>query len=168
VLTRNQRQEALCRAYMQAVAAKCGLGWSRADQDYGFYLCLHDIITVEQRRAESGHKLDIQAKSTTLAGTHGPFIRYDLEVKNYNDLQLVTKGTPRILVVLVLPSAEADWISQTEKELVLQHCAYWFSLKGREPTSNRRTVRLQIPRANMFSVEALRVIMDRIRRGEEL
>ena len=43
--------------------------------------------------------------------------------------------------MLVLPTEEADWLSQTVEELVLRHCAYWISLKGRPPTKARSTQR---------------------------
>ena len=167
MLTRNHRQEALSRAYVQAVAACCGMSSSTPLPDYGIDLSLHDILLVGGRRVESGCKLDIQAKCTTRAGLQGDYVRHDLEVSSYNALRLVTAGCPRILVVLVLPAKEADWFSQTEEELVVRHCAYWLSLRGRGPTTNRKSVRVLLPRANVFSVGALKGIMERVKGGGE-
>jgi hypothetical protein len=165
VLTRNHRQEALSRAYVQAIAACCGMGSSKPDPDYGIDLTLHDITPVGRRRTESGYKLDIQAKSTTLASVQETHIRYDLDVNNYDDLRLSTGGCPRILVVLLLPKDESHWFTQTEDELVLRHCSYWVSLRGQEPSRNRKTVRIQVPRVNVFSADALRGIMNRLKEG---
>jgi hypothetical protein len=168
LLTRNHRQEALCRAYVQAIAARCGMSWSVSNPDYGIDLTMNDIEAAGNRRVESGYKLDIQAKSTTRAGAADTYIRYELQVHAYEALRHPLPGCPRILVVLVLPRDEIRWSTQTEEELILRHCAYWLSLKGRGATTNRRSVRISIPRVNIFSVEALQGIMSRIKTGEEL
>jgi hypothetical protein len=167
LLTRNHRQEALCRAYVHAVAACCGMSSSTPLPDYGIDLTLHDIQFIDGRRVESGRKLDVQAKATTRAGIQEGHVRYDLDVSSYNALRLLTAGSPRILVVLSLPAKEADWWGQSEEELVVRRCAYWLSLRGREPTANRKSVRVLLPRANVFSVGALKAIMGRLKEGGE-
>jgi Domain of unknown function (DUF4365) len=91
---------------------------------------------------------------------------YDLAVANYNDLRMEEAGTPRILVLLVMPDDEERWIEQTEEMLLLRHCAYWVSLKGMPATSNTKTVRISVPRVNVFSVNGLRALMDKVRRKE--
>ena len=53
----------------------------------------------------------------------------------------------------------------TEESLVLRHCAYWLSLKDSPPTTNRETVRITLPRSNLFTVQALRDMMERIAKG---
>jgi hypothetical protein len=165
LLTKQHRQEALCRAYVQAVAAAAGMGYSLPNPDYGIDLTLEDILIRGQRRVPSGWKLDLQAKSTTLADVDKANVKYDLEVQAYEDLRDPDAPCPRILVVLVLPEDEAAWLVQTEAELLLRRCAYWYSLRGRERTTRRKRVRLFIPRANVFSVEALREIMARLKQG---
>jgi hypothetical protein len=144
------------------------MGSSLPNPDYGIDLTLNDIEVRGEHRAESGYKLDIQAKSATRAVVVGTNIQYDLDVKSYEMLRHPAPGSPRVLVVLVLPKDEARWTAQTEDELILRHCAYWMSLTGSGPTTNRRSVRLLIPRANIFSITALRAMMDRIKTGEPL
>jgi hypothetical protein len=163
-LTRNDRQEGLSRAYVHAIAARCGLGSSTPKPDYGVDLSLHHITIRGKRRVESGYRLDIQAKSTVQASRDETHLSYDLDAKSYDDLRLA--AGPRILVVLLLPKKEEEWSAQTENELILRHCVYWLSLEGRAATKNRRKVRLLIPRANVFSVEGLLAILERIKRGE--
>jgi hypothetical protein len=158
----------MCRAYVQAIAARCGLSVSVPAPDYGIDLTLNDIVVSGRQRAESGYKLDVQAKSTTVASLAGTFVRYDLDVRAYETLRRAPVGTPRILVLLVLPEQERLWSSQTEEELVLRHCTYWASLKGHRSVSNRRSVRLTIPRASVFSVAVLQELMRKVKTGEEL
>ncbi len=68
----------------------------------------------------------------------------------------------------LLPGVEKDWIIQDEDGLTLRKCAYWMSLRGMPATPNVSTVRLAMPRANVFSAAALRELMDKVRAGEPL
>jgi hypothetical protein len=133
--------------------------------DYGIDLTVNDIEAAGARRFESGYKIDVQTKSATRARLTGSRLRYDLEVSAFDLLRQPTPGNPRILVVLLLPREEKRWAFQNESGLILRHCAYWTSLRGEGPTTNRRSVRLFIPRANVFSVAALRAMMNRIKAG---
>ncbi len=165
MLTTPHRQEALCRAYVQAIAGQCGMSSSTPAPDYGIDLSLHDIAIVDEYRFESGLRIDVQAKATTRAGLTKAELRFDLAVRDYDSLRLVTDLVPRVLIVLVLPGAEEQWLNQTEGELVLRHCAYWSTLRGLPKTRNRKSIRVVIPRANVLSVDALREMMKRVREG---
>ena len=119
-------------------------------------------------RRDAGVVLDLQLKSTTRALPDGESVTFDLDVKNYDDLRDPDVRCPRLLVLLVQPEGEDLWLTQSEEELVLRHCAYWVSLKGRDPTTNQRTVRVTIPRQNVFTVESLRALFERVRTGGDL
>jgi hypothetical protein len=164
-LTKQHRQEALSRAYIQAIAAACGMSYSVANPDYGIDLTLHDILIRNKRRRESGFRLDVQAKSTTTASVRASSIEYRIEQRTYELLRDTEAPIPRILVVLVLPEDEAAWLDQSEEQLVLRRCAYWHCLTGWEPAANRKTISITIPRENVFSIESLRGIMDRVKQG---
>jgi len=168
VLTRNHRQEGLSRAYVAAIAARCGMSWSSPRPDYGIDQTLNDIVAYGDYRAESGFKIDVQAKSATRAHLTATHVKHDLERRAYDILRETAVGTPRILVVLVLPKDESLWVAQTEQELTLRHCAYWISLRGVAPSTNRRSVRVEVPRANVFSANTLQELMRRVKRGEPL
>lgn len=71
-------------------------------------------------------------------------------------------------MLLVLPECEAEWTALTENALILRRCAYWISLKGEASTENMNSVRIRIPRTNIFSVEALSGLMRQARIGEDL
>ena len=167
MLTRPHRQESLSRAYIQAIASRCGLNCSFREFDYGIDVTLHLIQRRENRYVETGFNLDIQAKSTIGATLTDNEVLYEMEVKTYDDLRDPNVGTPRILVLLVQPENETEWTGMTESELMLRRCAYWRSLRGAEPTPNSSSIRVSIPRANLFSVEALQGIMERLRIGED-
>ena len=160
MMTRNHRQEALSRAYIHAVAARCGMTVAMSNPDYRIDMTLNEIILVNGRLAESGFKLDIQARSTTLAGISENEVRYDLDIPSYDVLRWPMSPIPRFLVLLVLPKDETAWSSQSEEELILRRCAYWLSLEGLPSVQNRRSIRLSIPRQNVFSPE---VVQQRIR-----
>ena len=166
-MTRNQRQEALSRAYVQAVAAQAGLSHTPRATDYGIDLSLYAVARRGRRYVETGMVLDVQVKSTTRGGTEPGAVVYDLDVKSYDDLREPAAHNPRLLVPVVLPPDPADWLTQTEEALTIRRCAYWLSLQGRGPTPRGRTVRLRIPRGNVFSPAALRGILEHLRvRGE--
>ena len=106
---------------MQTIAAQAGVSYSVSTPDYGIDLTLHEIHSLGRRRFPSGYKLDIQAKSTTSVAVTDTHIHYDMEVKAYEDLRRPHGwGCPRILVLLVLPNEEAEWVNQTEEELILR------------------------------------------------
>ena len=167
MLIRSHRQEALSRAYIQAIAVRCGLSCSFRAFDYGIDVTVHLIQQRRNRYFETGFNLDIQAKSPFRATVTDENVLYDVEVKSYNDLRDPEVGTPRILVLLVQPEAETTWTEMTEEQLMLRRCAYWLSLRGQPLTKNANTIRVSIPRANWFSVEALQGIMERLRNGED-
>ena len=107
----------------------------------------------------------MQLKSTTRANVTDAHVVYDLDADCYEDLRDPGARAPRLLVVLVMPKEEADWLSQTSEELILRHCAYWLSLKGMPTRAASSTVRVSIPLGNAFTATALRTILERIRRG---
>jgi Domain of unknown function (DUF4365) len=79
-----------------------------------------------------------------------------------------TVGDHRLLVLVVFPGDETLWTSQSEEQLLIRGCAYWLSLQGHPAAENKRTVRLNIPRSNVFSVEGVSTLMDRMRKEENL
>jgi len=160
MMTRGHRQEALCRAYVQAIAAQAGVLCSRPEPDYGIDLLLRAVDVRDRSHTDSSVQLDLQLKSTTRANVTEAAVTYDLDVDTYDYLRAATRGCPRILVVLVMPASEEEWLAQSPHELGLRHCAYWLSLEGYPATAATRTIRVAIPLTNVFSVEALRTLLQ--------
>jgi uncharacterized protein DUF4365 len=168
LLSSPHRQEALSRAYIQAVAARCGMSSSTHDFDYGLDVTLHELTQQGQRVVPSGYRLDIQAKSTVNAEMDSESVRYDLKARNYGWLREPNVPVPRILVLLVLPKSEDAWTTQDEDAFVLRRCAYWTSLRCACAKSNETKIRVPLKRSDVFSVETLPGIMQRIRKGDYL
>jgi hypothetical protein len=165
MMTQGHRQEALSRAYVRAIAALAGLAVGEPENDYGIDMFLRAITLRGGRHRDVGPQVDLQLRSTTRAAVGDAHLAYDLDVVTYEDLRDTTDPARRILIVLVLPDDEAQWLSQSAQELVMRHCAYWLSLVGYPPTASRKTVRVFIPVANVFSVAAVQGIMQRLREG---
>ncbi len=165
MLSRGHHQEGLSRAYIQAVASHCGMSCSFRDFDYGIDTTVNHLKIRAGRRVESGYRLDVQTKSTTRAIIGMSDVTYDLEVKAYNDLRDSEAIVPRILVLLVLPEEEVEWLSINEDALLLRRCAYWLNLFGKPATTNEDRIRVFIPRTNVFTPVTLAEIMQRIRSG---
>ena len=172
MLTLNHRKESLARVYIQAIAGRCGMICSSPALDYGVDARIHEVGTRTDagttRYVESGFGIAVQAKTTSSPIIEETEIAYDLEIKTYNDLRETEVGEPRILVLLVLPTVETQWLHVTEEQLILRRCAYWMSLRGKPPTENRESIRIRIPRDNLFNVEALCALMQRRKDGDDL
>ena len=168
MLIKSHRQEALSRAYIHAIAGSCGLSCSFRDFDYGIDLTVHEIKQRNSNYFETGSRIDIQAKSCTAPlATDGPIV-YDLEVRSYDILRESPATSPRILVLLILPGNEEDWTTQDEDGLTLRKCAYWTSLRGMPETLNVNSIRLRIPRTNVFSAPSLRELIIKVRARDPL
>ncbi len=167
MMTREHRQEALCRAYVQAVAAQAGVTSSNPVPDYGIDLSLRLVSPVEGRRRDVGAQVDLQLKSTTRAIVSDTHVIYDLDVDTYNDLRDTDRPTLLILVLFVMPVDEVFWLSQTSEHLCLRHCAYWVSLRGSPPSTATSSLRITIPRTNVFSVEALTDLLKQARERKQ-
>lgn len=95
-------------------------------------------------------------------------ISYALKQKNDEDLRHTDYGVPRILVVVFAPEQVADWTAHTEQELTMRYCAYWVSLRGLPPSTNKHTTTVYLPRKNLFNVQGLEAIMDQVVRLKAL
>ena len=109
--------------------------------------------------------LGFQLKATiNLGKSQDEFLSFPLKIRNYNLLRINTQ-TPRLLVVLDLPTDENRWVTITEDELVLRHRAYWLNLKGYEEKENESSVTVHIPKKNLFNVDNLHTLMKQSRGG---
>lgn len=172
MLTKEHTKEGISNAYTIAIAHKAGCNISKSEFDYGIDGTFGDIKIRKEngktRRYESGFYLDYQLKATETATINDTHIVYDLEVKNYNDLVTTEIGAPRILVLYLFPQEEHDWININNNTTVLKNCAWWHCLTGNEPTSNTSTKHIEIPISQVLTPVALRDLMDKIKRGEDI
>ena len=160
ILTRNDREEALSRAYVAAVAA--GAGYTLAAEDFD-----RDGVDVQIHAGGAMHpSLGLQLKATAQVGTGATMATSvtPLRRRNYDLLQAPAL-VPRLLVVLDLPDDEGQWLSVSVDKLVMRRCAYWANLCGLPETDNESSVTVTIGQRNRFDVENLRDLMNQARRG---
>jgi hypothetical protein len=159
-MARTIQQERFADAFLLAVAAVAGCTVAKPEVD-------DDSIdwTLSCKLTPRRPKLDVQMKSTIHAEGDKTHIRYPLKRKNYDDLILREVAAPRILVLAVVPAGIAEWISLSTEQLVLLRAAYSVSLAGEPESDNETSVTVSVPRANLFTVEALRGMMTRINEG---
>lgn len=162
LLTPADQEEALSRAYIQAVAA--GAGYLVATMDFD-----RDGVDIEIKAGGAMRPaLGLQLKATiNLGDTVDDMFHFPLKRRNYDLLRIPTQ-TPRLLAVLALPRNEQDRLTITPDELVLRRCAYWVSLAESPETNNRESVTVRLPQANLLTIGSLRTLMEKSRRGSAL
>jgi hypothetical protein len=159
-----QQKQEFSRAYVKAVAAASG---------YATFELSVDDDSVDLGIANRGGngttrspRLELQLKCTDqdIVGDHT--VDFPLKLKNYNDLRPTNVMVPRILVVVTVPRNVNEWTVHAETELLLRHCGYWYSLRGMPSVENVANVTVNIPRAQLFNVDGLQKIMNRISNEE--
>lgn len=161
LLTSADRKEGLSLVYAKALATRAGYATSVPSPDM-------DSVDLQiQAGGRVRPALDLQLKATTVLRPPRNGLRsFRLSIKNYNDLRERTQ-TPRLLVVLELPDDKSRWMTVTDECLILRRRAYWYNLqKGHGEIERQSTVTVHIPERNLLDVDALRVLMEKSRRGE--
>lgn len=105
--------------------------------------------------------VDAQLKATVNLIDSGDHLKYDLDVKNYNDLRQTNVGNARILIVLHLHQNNVQWLRTNSVDTRLDHCAYWVSLHGEPDTNNNKKIRIKLPKDQIFSPQGLEDILQR-------
>lgn len=120
------------------------------------------------KRATISESIGFQAKATSqdvLSGD-GDAVHFPLLIRDYDNLRV--EKHPFILIVVLLPDDETEWLTQTDDKLCLRHCGYWLSLMGHNSVPNSNSVTVRIPTANVFSCAQLTEMMDIVAKGETL
>lgn len=152
-------------AFIHAVASVAGysfMGSPRIDDDSV------DLVLGATRKHGTMRKaprLDVQVKCTETDGGVGDTLAYPLPMKNYDDLRVEDVHVPHILVVLCVPRDLEDWLHETAEQTAMRRVAYWCSLRGAPAVDNDHTKTVHLPRAQRFTVAALKQIMTRIGEG---
>ncbi|MEI6075302.1 MAG: DUF4365 domain-containing protein [Verrucomicrobiota bacterium] len=172
MITEEHTKEALSRAYVQAIAGRAGINASISDRefDYGIDGTFNEVHVRalpngKNRLVESGFKWDFQLKCTVKWEVEGTDLVYDLAAKSYNDLAIraATVGTTAaVLIILCLPPDLNNWMALDEDQLILRKCGYWYRING-QPTDVTTPVTIRIPRAQIFSADALRQLFTTLR-----
>lgn len=163
MLLENDIKEHLALAYVYAVASRAGCSTEliRVDRNSVDLTVKHFDPNAGPQSIREG-VIDIQVKAHVHDPPPGPIRYYLANEKNFRDLRHAHHLYPKLLVVVLLPSDEASWMSLTEDALVLRRCGYWKSIVGSED----RTI--MFPRENVLDGAALMRLMGLVRRREAL
>ncbi|MBR1149764.1 DUF4365 domain-containing protein [Bradyrhizobium sp. JYMT SZCCT0428] len=162
----SHRQEAFSGVYIRAVCAVTGCAIEVPSID-------HDKIDYSVRSRVVGSirskpQIDIQAKCQMSGVASNDPVSYSLDLETYDNLRDPMVSNPRILVLVLVPSNVNEWMDQSEKTLVMSHCAYWVSLKGAPSSSNATSQTVHFPRKNVFNPTALQTMMSNTSNGLDL
>lgn len=152
---------------MHAIAsvAGCSVGTWSQDED-----SIDTTLSAKRPNADiSKVKIDVQLKCTSIeTDPNQDHVRFVLPKKNYDDLRKPS-SIPHILIVVYVPESHNDWISSSTSELLLKYAAFWINLQNPmlEDVENTHTVTIEIPTANLLTVEALNRMMDIMSQGAE-
>lgn len=170
-MTEEQIKEQLSRSFIHLVASRAGLACGRPEHDSGVDLVIRRFKATPNgtggtRYRDAGQSLDVQLKCTCASSIYpyeGGF-RYDLPVKNYNDMvdRQLEPAAPLVVALLVLPDDADSWVSVTPDGLMLRRSAYWYAPPpGAAPTTNRGTIRVDIPDTNVIDLGYLGDLIER-------
>jgi Domain of unknown function (DUF4365) len=165
-MTTEQVMEHLSRAYLHAL---CSVEYVKFDTSiidddsvdatisYTGTPSLPDGLDAPTDKKQSrSPKIDVQLKSTASLDRLGNgTISFPLKKKNYDDLRSFT-GTPRLLIVLDLPSISDEWLKLTQDELAIRKCAYWLNLLDMPENPNIESVTVHIPPINILNRSKLK------------
>lgn len=151
----NDIKDLLSRAFLRAVAAKAGCQVTTPELDR------NSIDATIEPAEGSKVRLDVQLKATSHLELSGSDAVFDLPIKNYDDLRNTEVESAQILVVLRLPERLADALSLDEQALIMRHSAYWRSLYGEPASRNRTSIRVHLPRTQVFTPEAHQELIER-------
>lgn len=114
--------------------------------------------------------LKIQLKATikkpSESGAH--FSYFFNGAKQYDFLRKETIGQHRLLVVLFLPSNQAEWLNVNPEQLILKNAAYWVSLRGAEASSNDTGKTVYLPKEQVLTPNNLLAIFEKLSKNEPL
>ena len=160
IMNLNEQKARFSLSYIEAVASHAGFQVVETKVDHdsvdGF------LIADFGRRP----RIEFQAKATARDVIKDDQIHFPLSMKNYDDLRIETIN-PRILVVLIVPEETSKWISQTDDDLCLRHCAYWMSFKGQPASRNTANITVHLPMTNVLnSKKSTDMMQNTEQRGE--
>ncbi len=169
-MTKEHIKEELSARCIEALANYMGFATESLRKDYGIDLTIREIAKrIEANGKEtlfpSNRELKVQLKATTEKQVRSAkgYLKFDLKVKNYNDLVYYTQNyRPAYLFLVVMPDDEERWLEYTKGELILRSRCYWYTHpSGTMASSNSRTQVIQIPENQMIQKETFIQLLDK-------
>lgn len=159
-MTPEQQKEELSKAYIHAVAARCGFAVGSWSQDHGGIDATIGAAGPMVASGLSRPKIDIQLKCTSRTDVlKTDHLVWTLQREHYENLRHPAIQ-PHLLVVLLLPEQESEWVKHTPDMLILRRCAWYVKMTGMAPVpAGNATVTVKLPLTNEFSPAQLHAMM---------
>lgn len=158
-------------ALIGAMAGAAGLVATRRslDADGIDLTILHPGRLAGRRHAA----IDVQVKSWSSAREVGGAYAFPLARANYDNLVgVIGEDFPvaRLLLLVVVPPDQDDYMLVEESCISLRHCVYWLDLMGEPPLAedeNMSSRTVYVPRSNRVDATILRSLLARDFAGEQ-
>lgn len=156
--------ETLQVGYLHAVAAAAGCSLAQPFPDNG--IDWHVSHSSRAHAVDDEVTIKVQLKSTYQVAPHpqGPSFGFTLDNDHLAKLARTPASVHKILVVMLVPRTQEEWLRASHDRLELRHCCYWINLAGHAVTGRRKTT-VRIPTARIFDDRALCEIMTRVGAG---
>jgi hypothetical protein len=167
MMTQNDIEEALSRAYVFAVASRAGVDIAGTFKDYGVDGTFRRIAVLpDNTRVNTGFPVDFQLKASINCTVGETSVSYRMKAVAYNKLvwRRNNGGIPIVLILMVLPNDPEHWMAHSEDELLLRQCCYWH-LVG-ETETDSATILIDIPRSQALTPTELNQLLDAAAAGE--
>lgn len=169
-MTENDIMEELSRKYVEVIANRGGF-FNQAGKDYGTDLTLRRAKkSLDRTRIlTTGRAIDFQIKAVheKYIRYNGPYLSYDLEVKNYNDLieRKLENGNyiPLYLIVFIVPNRSDDWVFVSSNDISLRKCAHWYEIDDQlTACTNKSTKTIHIPISNVVDLKLFEELFKKL------
>lgn len=163
----SHMKERLSIAYVEAVTARSGARFVESNStEYGVDGQVRQVRLLSNgNSSDTGWTFDCQVKSTVNLTEEPDSVVFDMKVEAYNKLVDWEGSSSCILILFRLPKDEEEWLNLDEESFVLKNCCYWDHLKG-PPTSNVGSVRIRIPRAQLFTPDSVSSLLSQITKNK--
>ncbi|MGL5943325.1 MAG: DUF4365 domain-containing protein [Waterburya sp.] len=150
----NTRKEEFSYGYLKTIGAKSGIAienHGRSIDNQGI-----DIQAVYAGKLDNIHtpRIDAQVKCTSQDIEKEDYIHFPLETKAYELLINPFVYNPIILIVVLVPKNLNEWVNINNEQTVIKKCAYWISLKGKKPSTNKNIITVKISKNNIITPES--------------
>ncbi len=157
-------KEQLSFAYIEAIASAAKFAVIQRSKDVGSV----DLEIAPFGSTSSFPLVFMQLKCTAdQTIIHKDAIHFPLQKNNFTALRQ-EKGVAKILVVMIVPNEEQHWVVNDESCLTMRRSAYWRCLYDEPESENKDSITVKLPRRNLFTTGALKMIMDRVEQGSSL
>lgn len=151
-------------AYLGSLAAHAGLKVARTNVDDDSV----DVYVVGKGFSGTlrNPQVHLQLKSTSSPKIKEGVLKFQLDLKNYDDLRATNVVSPQYLIVMCLPIDVDAWIDHGADFMKLQHCCYWVSIRGAPESVNSTSVTVDIPISQRLDTAELLRLVELASNGE--